>query len=118
MCDRTDIEAETADELRDQFQPLASKYLKLAPTITIRSGRTFNIFVVKPKKLHPIGVSFMISLVKKITIIFCLFSPLCAVNASASELKTMIRTIYPDYVLQSSIHRFVNYILEGTGDGL
>lgn len=37
----------------DQFQPLASKYLRLVPTITIRSGKTFNIFIEKPKKITP-----------------------------------------------------------------
>lgn len=37
----------------DQFQPLAAKYLKLVPTITIRSGQTFNIFIEKPKKITP-----------------------------------------------------------------
>lgn len=37
----------------DQFQPLAAKYLRLVPTITIRSGQTFNIFVEKPKKITP-----------------------------------------------------------------
>lgn len=37
----------------DQFQPLAAKYLRLVPTITIRSGQTFNIFIEKPKKITP-----------------------------------------------------------------
>lgn len=37
----------------DQFQPLASKYLRLVPTKTIRSGQTFNIFIEKPKKITP-----------------------------------------------------------------
>lgn len=37
----------------DQFHPLAAKYLRLVPTITIRSGQTFNIFVEKPKKITP-----------------------------------------------------------------
>ena len=37
----------------DQYQPLASKYLRLVPTITIRSGQTFTIFIEKPKKITP-----------------------------------------------------------------
>ncbi len=37
----------------DQFQPLAAKYLRLVPTITIKSGQIFNIFVEKPKKITP-----------------------------------------------------------------
>jgi len=48
-----DVEAEITDETRKQFQPLASKYLRLVPTITIRSGKTFNIFIEQPKKITP-----------------------------------------------------------------
>jgi len=48
-----DVQAEASDELRQQFQPLASKYLRLVPTITIRSGQPFNVFIVKPKKITP-----------------------------------------------------------------
>ncbi len=37
----------------DQFQPIAAKYLNVVPTITIRSGMPFNIFVEFPKKIEP-----------------------------------------------------------------
>lgn len=58
----------------------------------------------------------MISLVKKCTYIFLLFSPLCSIEASAldTELKTMVRTVYPQNVSKSSIHRLIEYIIEGT----
>lgn len=48
-----DYEAEVKRNTLDQFQPLATKYLKLVPTVTIRSGQTFNIFIVAPKKITP-----------------------------------------------------------------
>ena len=50
---RYDYEDEVKRDSVDQFQPLAAKYLKLVPTITIRSGKTFNIFIEKPKKIKP-----------------------------------------------------------------
>lgn len=48
-----DVQAEASNEMRQQFQPLAAKYLKLVPTITINSGQPFNIFVEQPKKIKP-----------------------------------------------------------------
>lgn len=57
----------------------------------------------------------MISLVKKLSFIFLLITPLCSVHASDTQLKTMVRTVYPQNVAKSSVHRLVEYILEGTG---
>jgi len=54
----------------------------------------------------------MISLVKKTFIIFILLSPLCAVHASQNELKTLIRTVYPDGI--TTVRALVGYIVEGT----
>ena len=53
LTGNVDVRAEAKNEVRQQYQPLASKYLQLAPTITINSGTTFNIFIEKPKKLKP-----------------------------------------------------------------
>lgn len=52
-------------------------------------------------------------LAKKILFIF-LLCPLCAVHASDSQMKTMIRTIYPQHIEKSSVHQLVKYILDGT----
>lgn len=57
----------------------------------------------------------MISLVKKLSFILLLITPLCSVHASDTQLKTMVRTVYPQNVAKSSVHRLVEYILEGTG---
>lgn len=51
IAGNVDVKAEANREVRQQFQPLASKYLRLVPTITINSGMPFNIFVVKPKRV-------------------------------------------------------------------
>lgn len=48
-----DFDAEVKRDALDQFRPLAQKYLRLVPTITIRSGTPFNIFIEKPKKITP-----------------------------------------------------------------
>jgi len=48
-----DYNAEVKRSLRRQVEPYATKYLRLVPTITIRSGQTFNVFVVKPKYIKP-----------------------------------------------------------------
>lgn len=56
----------------------------------------------------------MISKVKKITLILLAFSPLCYLNASESQLKTMIRTFYPEHIRNSSVEVLMSYILEGT----
>ena len=41
----TDIEGDVEEELRKQFAPLAAKYLNLVPTVTLRSGQGFKVFV-------------------------------------------------------------------------
>lgn len=41
----TDIEGDVEEELRKQFAPLAAKYLSLVPTVTLRSGQGFKVFV-------------------------------------------------------------------------
>lgn len=47
-------------------------------------------------------------------IISLAFAPLCAVQASDLQLKTMIRTVYPESVAKSSVDDLINYILAGT----
>jgi len=41
----TDVEGDVEEELRRQFAPLAAKYLNLVPTITLRSGMSFKVFI-------------------------------------------------------------------------
>lgn len=53
LTGHVDVQAEAANEVRQQFKPLAAKYLRLVPTITINSGQSFNIFVEQPKKIKP-----------------------------------------------------------------
>lgn len=53
LTGEVDVGAEIKGSLRDQFAPLASKYLRLVPTITINSGQTFNVFVTEPKYIKP-----------------------------------------------------------------
>ena len=50
---KVDTKAEVANSARTQVQPLAAKYLKLVPTITINSGKTFNIFIEKSRRIKP-----------------------------------------------------------------
>lgn len=56
----------------------------------------------------------MISSVKKLLFIFLVCAPLCSVHASDTQLKTMVRTTYPEYIAKSTVHRLMEYILEGT----
>lgn len=56
----------------------------------------------------------MISSVKNLLFIFLVLTPLCSVHASDTQLKTMVRTIYPENVAKSTVHRLMEYILEGT----
>ncbi|WP_166426143.1 TrbI/VirB10 family protein [Paraglaciecola sp. 20A4] len=50
--------AEIAAQTREQFSPIAQKYLNLVPTVTINSGQTFNVFIVAPKRITPYGGIF------------------------------------------------------------
>lgn len=50
----------------------------------------------------------------KLFLTVLLILPFTTVQAKPNELKTMIRTVYPDYVLNSTVYGLVSYILEGT----
>lgn len=41
----SDYEGEVGKSVREQFAPLAAKYLNLVPTITIRNGQTFKLIL-------------------------------------------------------------------------
>lgn len=51
---------------------------------------------------------------KLLLVIFLSVAPLCLVHASSYQLKTMIRTVYPERLIKSSVDDLIRYILVGT----